>query len=302
MLQLKNKMKYFFIWRYIHLQDLKNLLFSISRFAYFGAIASLLNFFLDVHEIYLCFQNIHIYKNDIKIKTAIIRGATNLFLGLTGFFPLFILFAWALINPLIIPIFSLSIVGANLFQAYRTFKITQYELSIDITVLKNNADTNSSAILTDTKMKLYTTQKNLLINGILTLGSAISAFGVFFPPLLVIGMGLAVTASVLGILDNQLDFGIKIIKFFERNTINKQTEIQDLNNKTIHRKIKNSYYYMLKHANRYQPDMVKKPISQQSSFTPEKELIKDIFVTIKEYKQESEKNKKTTLQMKGCSN
>jgi hypothetical protein len=209
------------------------------------------------------------------------------------------MFAWVLANPVIAPIISLGIVVANLFKAYRTYKITKYELSIDRAVLKNNRDENSLSTFKETQKKLYTAQKEVVINSILTIASVISVFGVFFPPLLIVGMGLAVTGSVLGILDNKFQFGIKILKFLRKPEDTISNTKKSMNKPNISNP-KNSHYFISKQGNFNHQASISKTYkshnSHQTSYSKDQTIIKNIFTTIKNCKQEKMENKKNIYQ------
>jgi hypothetical protein len=247
--------------KFINTQDIKNLLYSVSRFPYFGAIASLLNAFLDMRDIYHGFLDIHIYKNTVKIKTAIYRLIVNLLLGLVGFFPFFIIFAWMIVNPFIIPLISFTLVSANLFKTYTTFKTIKYELSIDQTVLKNKPNENALTILKNTEENLYIAQREFVINALLTIGSCLSAASIFFPPLLMVGIGIGVIGSLLGMLDKKFCFGKKIFKAcLTTESVQKKDELIHGSQRAILKKI---YCPSEKHKN---ISIFEKPFLEENKF------------------------------------
>lgn len=210
-------MKFNEIKKYFNIEDIENLLLSLSHFPYFGALASLLNSFFDVCEMYHCVIHFNIYKNRIKLKAAAFRFTGNLLLGLAGLFPLITIASCLLVNPFILPLISFSLVVCNFYKAYVTTNIIKYELSIDKKVLEISHEENALHLFSATKDKLYTSQRDCIINSILMFGSAISLLGFICPPFFIVGLSIGIVGGILGMLDEKLHLCKKIIKIANKN-------------------------------------------------------------------------------------
>jgi hypothetical protein len=208
--------KYTDIKKYFNIQDIQNLLLSLSNFPYFGALASLLNSFFDVCEIYKGFTHYNIYKNQIKIKTGAFRFTCNLLLGLAGLFPLLAIASCLLVNPFILPLISFSLVVSNFYKACVITKITKYELSIDKRVVETSLNENSIQIFSVTEKNLYISQRECIANSVLMVGAAVSLLGVIFPPFLLVGLGIGMAGGLLSVLDKKLFFCKKIVRMFDK--------------------------------------------------------------------------------------
>lgn len=197
--------------RSFHLNDLTPLFYAIARSTpSIGAITSFSNAAFDLYDLLS-----HLLKHDVKERPVIAKAAfsrflSNMLLGFGNLAPFIPIAAIMTINPLIIPIIALHPVSINLKKNFHMVHVARQDVIEKKIIFMAHPTKQNLETLQNAKETLYAAKQELVISTGLVIGTAMAVVGVFFPPVLLLGIIFSVAVSVLGLLDKHYQFTKKI--------------------------------------------------------------------------------------------
>lgn len=199
-------------------QDFTPLFYAISRLSpHVGAATSFLNATHDLFDLVIT-----VFKNDVRerpkiLKAALGRFCSNSLIGIANMTPIICIAAFMLTNPLILPIVAIHPVCTDFIKFYHLVNAGIKEVrEKKILYLAHPTKKNREDFI-EAEDYLYSVKQQLAISACLVIGAVISAAGVFFPPLLLVGIIFSVSVALLGFIDKRYQCTRKIHAFFFGN-------------------------------------------------------------------------------------
>lgn len=201
--------------RTLRVDDFTPLFYAISRISpHLGAVTSFLNAAHDIYDFM-----IHICKSDVRgrsiiLKTTFGKFFSNSVIGLANMTPIICVAAILLINPVVLPLITIHPISMDFIKFATLVKkgmkeVREKKLKYLIQPTKNNLDD-----LLVAKNYLYQIKQELVISAGLIIGAILSVVGVFFPPLLLVGIILSISIAVAGFVDKRYQCSSRMHQFF----------------------------------------------------------------------------------------
>lgn len=199
------------------LEDLSQLLVALSRFPYFGAIMSLFSALYDLYDFIISLFKKKIIQRKAVASAALSRFLGHSLIGLGGLVPIVTVAAFMILNPCIIPLVALLPAISDLYKYCKIVNTAKKIVAANYIQFKNNPTKENLAKLKESREMLYRAKQEQAISTGLVIGTALSAAGLIFPPLLMAGVAISLASAVFGFLDKRYRFSERISQFIFGN-------------------------------------------------------------------------------------